>query len=108
MDDKKKTAQTTFKVLSLFADLDGAHPDIKGTSGDHLREWRRHFGFTQKEMAQLLGISTRMYRYYEAGERENGRKVEIPTMLWLALAYLRERAMAAIEHHLSSESDGKT
>ena len=33
-----------------------------------LRDWRRDHDLTQAEAAQALGVSSRMWRYYEAGE----------------------------------------
>jgi len=34
-----------------------------------LREARKGRGMTQKDMSELLGVSMRMYNYYESGEK---------------------------------------
>jgi len=34
-----------------------------------LREARKGRGLTQKDMSELLGVSMRMYNYYESGEK---------------------------------------
>lgn len=37
---------------------------------DNLKRYRLMVGYTQKEMANILGITERGYRYYENGQRE--------------------------------------
>lgn len=37
---------------------------------NRLRECRLNLGYTQDEMAMILGITTRGYRNYELGKRE--------------------------------------
>lgn len=43
----------------------GLHPTVDGTS---LREIRNKLGFSANKFAELLGVSVRMYRYYEGGQ----------------------------------------
>lgn len=37
---------------------------------ENLKHYRLAFGCTQKDMAALLGLTERGYRYYENGQRE--------------------------------------
>lgn len=46
-------------------------------SGDILLEKRKHLKKTQTAMARDLGISHRMYCYYESGEQEMPRSIEL-------------------------------
>lgn len=34
-----------------------------------LKTWRQSIGLSQRAAAEALGVSLRMYQYYEAGER---------------------------------------
>ena len=43
----------------------GLHPTVDGSS---LREIRNKLGFSANKFAELLGVSVRMYRYYEGGQ----------------------------------------
>tara|TARA_S200002703_G_scaffold513_1_gene866 strand:+ start:329 stop:724 length:396 start_codon:yes stop_codon:yes gene_type:complete len=43
----------------------GLHPTVDGSS---LREIRNQLGFSANKFAELLGVSVRMYRYYEGGQ----------------------------------------
>ena len=45
--------------------------------GNELRSRRRHVNMTQVALARALGISHRMYCYYETGERDIPRSVEL-------------------------------
>jgi transcriptional regulator with XRE-family HTH domain len=51
-----------------------------------IRAWRARLGLSQRKAAEAIGISERMYIYYEAGQREDGRRVEIPKTVALACA----------------------
>lgn len=53
----------------------------------NLKRYRLELGFTQKAMAQQLGISERGYRYYEMGTREPNLSslVKIADFLGLSL-----------------------
>lgn len=42
-----------------------------------MRAWRQSLGLSQAAAALELGISTRMYQYYEAGEKEIPLTVEL-------------------------------
>ncbi len=37
---------------------------------ERLRELRNERGFSQKQIAELIGVSTRAYSHYEQGDRE--------------------------------------
>ncbi len=37
---------------------------------ERLKYQRESYGYTQKQMAELIGITPRSYQRYEAGERE--------------------------------------
>jgi transcriptional regulator with XRE-family HTH domain len=50
--------------------------------------WRKRMGLTQAQAAVALGLGLRMYRYYERGEREGGRRVAIPLAVELAARQL--------------------
>jgi len=50
--------------------------------------WRMRLGLTQAQAAAALGLSHRMYRYYERGDREDGRPVRIPRTVALAAQQL--------------------
>jgi transcriptional regulator with XRE-family HTH domain len=54
----------------------------------NLTAWRQRLGLTKAQAAEALGISYSMYRYYEAGRREDGRSVEIPRAIALACSAL--------------------
>ena len=43
---------------------------------DDLRIKREHIGVTQSKMAEMLGISARMYRYYEGGRTPISKPME--------------------------------
>jgi transcriptional regulator with XRE-family HTH domain len=43
----------------------GLHPTM---GGDDLRQIRNQLGFSANKFAELLGVSVRMYRYYEGGQ----------------------------------------
>lgn len=45
--------------------------------GMDLRNWRNDLGMTQVTLARALGISHRMYCYYESGERDIPKSVEL-------------------------------
>ena len=66
-----------------FNEMSAVIPEM--SDGGDLREYRRSLGLTQNQMAEILDISVRMYRYYEAGEREDGRSVEVPKLVWIAI-----------------------
>lgn len=51
-----------------------------------LKAWRKRLGLSQQAAADALGVSLRMYAYYEKGRREDGRTVEIPRTVALAAA----------------------
>jgi len=51
-----------------------------------LTAWRQRLGLTKGQAAAALGVSYSMFRYYEAGKREDGRAVEIPRTVALACA----------------------
>ncbi len=54
-----------------------------------LRQWRASHGMTQAEAADALGVSVRMWRYYEAGSHL------LPKTVRLACAGLDSQARAA-------------
>jgi transcriptional regulator with XRE-family HTH domain len=60
-----------------------------------LMAWRKRLGLTQAEAAAALGLSHRMYRYYEKGGREDGRSVDIPRTVELAAQQIEARAVSA-------------
>ncbi len=37
---------------------------------EYLKHHRETYGYTQKQMAELIGIALRSYQRYESGERE--------------------------------------
>ncbi|MEM6670544.1 MAG: helix-turn-helix transcriptional regulator [Pseudomonadota bacterium] len=49
---------------------------------DALNAWRATMGFTQKEAAEALGVTSRTWRNWEAGVHE------VPKSTWLAMAAL--------------------
>lgn len=51
-----------------------------------LKDWRASLGLSQRKAASSLGISERMYIYYEKGRREDGRAAPIPRTVALACA----------------------
>lgn len=51
-----------------------------------IKSWRARLGLSQQAAAEALGVSLRMYAYYEKGRREDGRTVEIPRTVALAAA----------------------
>jgi len=53
-----------------------------------LLDWRKRRRLTQAAAAAALGLSHRMYRYYEKGAREDGRKVDIPKAVELAARHI--------------------
>ena len=53
-------------------------------NGSKLRSLRELLGFTQVKFAGELGISHRMYCYYETGERQIPKSVELAAR-WLGL-----------------------
>lgn len=55
------------------------------TPGDFYA-WRLRVrgGITQREAARLLGKTTRMIRYYEAGVKGDGSIIEVPKAVILA------------------------
>lgn len=60
-----------------------------------LAAWRNRLGLTQAQAAAALGLSHRMYRYYEKGGREDGRAVHIPRAIELAAQQLEARKAGA-------------
>jgi transcriptional regulator with XRE-family HTH domain len=60
-----------------------------------LMTWRKRMGLTQAQAAAALGLSHRMYRYYEKGDREDGRPVRIPRAVELAAEQLEARKTSA-------------
>jgi transcriptional regulator with XRE-family HTH domain len=53
-----------------------------------LFDWRKRRRLTQAQAAVVLGLSHRMYRYYEKGAREDGRSVAIPKTVELATRHI--------------------
>lgn len=49
---------------------------------DELRKWRQHNGYSQSQLATVLGVDVMTVSRWERGVRE------IPSFLHLALAYL--------------------
>jgi transcriptional regulator with XRE-family HTH domain len=52
------------------------------------KKWREHMGLSQREAADLLGLSIGSVQNYEAGERREGRPVAIPKTVELSCAAL--------------------
>ena len=52
--------------------------------GMDLRNWRDDLRMTQVTLARALGVSHRMYCYYESGERD------IPKSVELSLRYIKK------------------
>ena len=50
--------------------------------GDELRSRRSEMNMTQVALARALGISHRMYCYYETGEHDIPRSVELFCVIW--------------------------
>ena len=50
--------------------------------GNELRSRRSDMNMTQVALARALGISHRMYCYYETGERDIPRSVELSLRYW--------------------------
>lgn len=55
-----------------------------------LRRWRLALRFSQREAAEALGVSRRMYIHYENGWRR-GRRIEIPRKIALACQTLESQ-----------------
>ena len=55
--------------------------------GAKLRSFRKKAGYTQKELAEKLGLTVRAYQYYETGDRfPNLKKAsELATILGISL-----------------------
>lgn len=53
---------------------------------DNIKSWRARLGLSQRKAADAIGVGERMYIYYEQGQREGGRAVEIPRTVALACA----------------------
>ena len=55
---------------------------IESMEGNELRNWRQKNGFSQGQLARVLGVDVMTVSRWERGVRE------IPSFLHLALAYL--------------------
>ena len=58
-----------------------------------LKEYRNSIGLTQKEMGFALGISSRMYRYYESGHTRVSLLIEYAMKHLFAVDYLSKNSM---------------
>lgn len=58
-----------------------------------LKELRQNFNVSQKTLSDLLGVSTRAFRFYEAGEREPGINglITLASFFAVSLDYLTGR-----------------
>jgi transcriptional regulator with XRE-family HTH domain len=65
-----------------------------GQEAVRFREWRRGTGMNQEQAAVELGISLRMLKYYESGQRM------IPKTIQLAKDQVKEAGMSPIERLL--------
>jgi len=61
-------------------------------TGDELLQRRRALGYTQKELAYLLGVWPTTWCRWERGEKAIGH----PTMLDLALRYIEDQERVAV------------
>ncbi len=55
---------------------------------EQFREWRAYMGYTLREAAEALDLSSGAVQSYEAGARPEGRRVVIPRTVELACAAL--------------------
>ena len=62
-----------------------------GQEAIRLREWRRMMGMNQTQAAQALGVSVRMLKYYESGQRA------IPKTLQLAKDQVKQTGAPPME-----------
>jgi transcriptional regulator with XRE-family HTH domain len=62
-----------------------------GQEAVRFREWRRGIGMNQEQAAAALGISPRMLKYYESGQRA------IPKTVQLAKEQVKEASMSSVE-----------
>jgi len=62
-----------------------------GQEAVRFREWRRGLGMSQAQAAAALGISPRMLKYYESGQRA------IPKTVQLAKDQVTENGMSPVE-----------
>ena len=72
--------------MKITSFLIGNSDNIFFMTPQAFHNWRARLGFTQAQAAAALGLSPRMVRYYEAGHREDGRAVTVPTTVALATA----------------------
>ena len=48
-----------------------------------IKRWRKRLGITQARAAELLGVSVRAIKYYEAGERQPRESVvKLAAAIW--------------------------
>lgn len=74
---KPASATTTRNLRKLLVDVleqAEARGIIVGV-GDRIRQARLEAGFTQDELAELIGVGMRQIQYYEAGESDPYRKL---------------------------------
>ena len=83
MDNKKNTRKTTFSVAM----------------GGRLRKYREDARMTQEQVAELIGVSSRYYRYLEEGERK-------PSMEKLLL--IREKMSVDLNYLVTGEHEDKS
>ncbi|MFV0527138.1 MAG: helix-turn-helix domain-containing protein [Lachnospiraceae bacterium] len=80
MDNKQSTRKTKFSVAI----------------GDRLRKHREDAQMTQEQVAELIGVSSRYYRYLEEGERK-------PSMEKLLL--IREKMSMDLNYLVAGETE---
>ena len=60
---------------------------------NELKEYRSSIGLTQKEMGFELGMSARMYRFYESGNTRVSLLIEYAMKHLFAVDYLNKNSM---------------
>ena len=60
---------------------------------NELREYRKAIGLTQKQMGSELGMSARMYRFYESGHTRVSMPIEYAMKHLFAVDYLNKNSL---------------
>lgn len=61
---------TVFKIICIIGLRSDQERKVSMSFGDRLKESRCSFGFTQQQLAELIGVAKSTYNGYEKGARE--------------------------------------